>query len=801
MPEATLAGVRVVDCSDTVAGQFATRLLADYGADVVLVEPAGGSPLRQRGPFVRGDDGEMHSLLFEHLNGGKASSLVPDGSSIDAELVRLAATADVMVVSRPELAEAVGADTGAPVVVVITDFAATGPYADWQGSELIHQALSGSMYMTGLKDREPLYGVGERASYAAGLDAYIAITAALHQRIDRGESCRRIDISIHEAAAAMEQNFSTQWAYNGTVPVRDEGTRPKGRAQCSDGWVVYFVRQGPGQWAQFCEVFQVPELADDPRFSTWGALVSNWPIASALIDQQTRSLTVEEVADAAYRAKLVLAPVRDLAALYTEKHLRSRDFWRTVSGASGDRVALGPVFSGTRSIADRDRPAPSAGGGEAGTTPARPAVPRPIGARPSSRPLEGVRVLDLGTAWAGPMASRFLALLGADVIKLEGPNRVDGWRGELKDSPTVRNYPDLDGGAHPYNRHAWFNTQNHGKRSVVLDIKQPQGLQIAQDIARECDVVVANWSPGALDRAGLGYETLRKVNPNIVVVEMPALGSTGPLADQRGLGPTMEAMAGIAGLIGYPGGAPLGSGTAYLDPVGALHGAAAVLTALLHRDRHRGGQHVEVAQREAAMHWIGEHILDSIENETSQRLVGNAVPFASPHGAFRARGEDSWIAIGVETDEQWHQLCRVLDSEELANDPAFATASRRIENREQLETRLHEFTRTHQRATLATRLQGAGVPSAPVHTGADLHADEQLRATRWFARLRHPEAGEHDYPGLALVLDGERLQPTSCSPTFGQHTDEVLRELLCLPDDVIRQLYDSGVTTQHPLEV
>ena len=260
----------------------------------------------------------------------------------------------------------------------------------------------------------------------------------------------------------------------------------------------------------------------------------------------------------------------------------------------------------------------------------------------------------------------------------------------------------------------------------------------------------------------------------------------------------MEAMAGIAALIGYADGAPLGSGTAYLDPMGALHGASAVLTALLHRDLTGEGQHVEVAQREAAMHWIGDAILDAITNGTVRRPVGNAVAGQSPHGAFPAAGADEWVAIGVATDTQWASLCTVLDSDDLSNDDRFASSAGRLEHREDLERRLSKVTDAHDKHTLAARLQQAGVPAAPVHNGGDLHRDPHLRARNWFTTLDHPDAGRHDYAGLPLLLDGHRLQPRNPSPPFAHHNAEVLEELLGLGPVEQAALSDARVLADRP---
>jgi crotonobetainyl-CoA:carnitine CoA-transferase CaiB-like acyl-CoA transferase len=793
-----LDGLRVVDLSERIAGQFATRLMADHGADVRLAEPPGGSVTRPDGP------------LFRHLNAGKTAC--PAG-----DVVELCRWADVAVVGDAGEAARIAAACPDTLVAEVTDFGGAGPYRDWTGGELVHQALSGSMFMNGLAGREPLYGVGHRASCSAGLWLYIGVLAALHRRATDGTLPGPVEVTVHEAAAAMEQNFSTQYAYNGTYPWRGERVRTKSRAHCRGGWISYFVQRG--QWPLYCAMLGAPELADDPRFRAWPELVRNWRAAADLLAESAPSVDLDDVLRLAAEHRLVLAPMLSPLDLRHDEHLLARDFWREVPTPDGPQPALGPVFRMSLTPADRDRPAPPPaegaappgdGGRSASALPARDdPTPVPAGTaasvsgpewkRPAAAtdlPLAGVRVLDFTSAWAGPMATRILAMLGADVLKVEGPDRPDGWRGEWRERPSALGYyPDLEPGARPYDRDCWFNTQNHDKRSVVLDLRRAGGIELVRELLPHVDAVIANFSPGVLDRLGIGYRDAAALKPDLVLVEMPAAGNTGPRSRQRGLGPTMEANAGIAGLIGYPDDGPVGSGTAYLDPIGALHGAAALLTALYHRTAHGPGQYVEVAQQEAAMHWIGEIVLAAVETGTPPPLLGNARPDACPHGAFPAAGDDEWVAIAASTDAQWQALRAVL---ELPADPRFDTLAGRVAARAEVEAAVAAAVRERSKHETAALLQDAGVPAAPVVHGRDLHHDRHLRERDWFARLHHPQAGAHDYPCLPLRYAGRRPHPAHPSPMFGQHTDEVLREYLGLDDDRLAALRADGVTAAEP---
>lgn len=791
-----LGRLRVVDLTDSIAGQFAARLLADVGAQVVLVEPTRGCGMRRRGPFVVRDGAEPRSLLFEHLNGGKRSRLV-DAVSDERlnDIARLCAEADAVLVDDPTTAASLRAQGITALIVEFSPFGRVGPYARWQATELVLQALSGTMYITGLDDHEPLYGVGHRASFAAGAFAFIGVMADLHRRLSTGEGASSLEITEHEAAAAMEQNLSTQWSYSGTVTRRGNVYRPKGMAKCSDGWVVYFIHWET--WPGYCEAFRAAELVGDPRFASRELLAVNWREAREELDRHAADLTVAEVMAVAMRLGLVVAPVKALGALAEDEQLVDRGFWKTTHSARGDLPALGAVFQPSRIAVRRDQHAPLLGeGGEWDAGVERLPLPRRVGAT-GLPPLTGIRVLDFTSAWAGPMAAKLLGVLGATVVKVEGPGRLDSWRFETSTPSQPPYYPDSSPGPRPWNRSAWYNSQNHNKLGLGIDLKSPGGARVLRALADQSDVLIANWSPGALDRAGLGYAELAPSHPGVIVVEMPAAGNSGPLRGMRGLGPTMEAMAGMTSLIGYPD-LPTGSGSAYLDPTGALHGAAATLTALVHRDLTGEGQAVEVAQQEAATHWIGDYILDSVVNGTVYASDGNAVPDAAPHGAFPTAGDDQWIAFGAFDDRQWAALCAVLGGPGLATEEQFATHASRVANRDALTERLSALTRTEDKLDLAARLQDAGVPAASVHTGRDLFHDEHLRAREWFTELAHPEAGTHEYSGYPFLFDGARVRPVHGSPIFGQHNTHILRDFVGLSDDEIEALRADGAIADEP---
>lgn len=799
-------GLTVLDASSLVAGRYAARLFADQGADVELLEGAPDDRLLGHHAYQPGETPQGEAAIWRHCNVGKYAT---DRRSLDGAnpshhpaIVAAAGVADVVVVSDPALAdEIIGSGGTRPLVGLVTDFGRDGPYVNWRGSELVHQALSGSMFINGLVGRPPLYGYGMRTSYAAGSYLYNGLVAALIARMRTGDTPPGlVEVTVHECAAAMEQNFSGQWNYNRTLTFRDEMARPKGRVECLDGWIVYFLR--PDQWPIYCRLLDRLDLIEDPRFAEWSSLSVRWREAEAELRSSGKHLTVAEMIDDAADNGLILAPLPEPDSQFDDPQLAARDYWRWVEWPeAGRQRVLGPLYRMSRTPAVT--PAAVLERNDA-AVPTTPWVEAAQGAGslemlpPSAKPLQGVRVLDLTVAWAGPMAGRHLAMLGADVIKLEGPNRVDSWRGEVESPSRTHLYPHGVAGDRPYDRSCWFNSQNHDKSTVVVDTKTPEGLALARQLGDEADIVLVNYTPGALDRMGLGYRELVTTNPEVIVVEMPAFGTGGPQSSLKGLGPTMEAMAGLASLIGYPDSGPLGSGSAYLDPVGGLHGSAACLTALATRIKSGQGQHVEVAQREAAMHWAGEIFLAADRGAPAPVCAGNDRPDVAPHGAYPTRGLDEWVVLEAADDVAFSALCRVLEASGVADDPRYGSAKLRWANRRELDELLGTETVRFDRHELASRLQAAGVRAAPVQHGGDLVADPHLNANAWFTPLDHPSVGRYSYPGLPYVFDGERLTHRRSAPTYGQHNHEIIVGLLGLDEAEYEALVDRGIVADVP---
>jgi crotonobetainyl-CoA:carnitine CoA-transferase CaiB-like acyl-CoA transferase len=806
-PEAALAGLRVLDLSGGIAGQYCGKLLAGYGADCILAEPPGGTATRRLGPLVPGDRSSSRSALFRHLNQGK-SSVVCDPAG--GGLPLLASLADIVIRDQAMPLRL----PGTVIDCVIGEFPRCGAYRGWQGTELVHQAISGTMFQTGWPDREPLYGVGYRGYYACGTTAFISVLSAVHERARSGLG-QTVTATVFESNAAIAQNLVSQHSYNGSYETRRQYPGFLALLECQDHWMVLFAIR---YWERLCEVFGLDDLLGDQRFTQQASRLEHWEIVVERMQARARQSRAADLVGALQRARISAEVVTTPGSLITSPQWRARQFMRSAAGRGGrTEAALGPPFTVAGTGYCAVRPSPRLRRGQQAARALRAAEHRwrrekraadtqPVRDRPAEAetradgaagPLAGLRVIDMTTAWAGPFAARSLAHLGAQVIKIDAPSHPDSWRG-ASDGGAPRHYPEGEPGTRPWNRCVLFNTQGQGKLSLGLDLKLAGARDVFLQLADVSDIVIANFTPGVLERLGIGYATLAARNPRIVLVEMPAFGPGGPDSGHQGMGKTMEAACGMAALMGYGDGTPVLTGPAYLDPIGGLSAVAAALVALHWRDATGRGSRVEVPQTEAGAHWIGEHVLLHAEAGVSLPPAGNRVAYAAPHDAYPCQGTDEWIAIAITEQAQWRALCAVMARPDLGDSARYQTAAGRNRHRRELSECIAAWTRQFGKHELAAMLQAAGVPAAPVNNGADVSADPVLLQTGFIRALQHPEAGRHAYPGLSYQLARTPGGISKAAPCFGEHNDPVLRDILGLPGDQIAALKRTGAVTDRP---
>ena len=406
-------------------------------------------------------------------------------------------------------------------------------------------------------------------------------------------------------------------------------------------------------------------------------------------------------------------------------------------------------------------------------------------------PLSGIRVADFTWVWAGPFCTMQLAHMGAEVIRMESVRRVC----VLRMLP-----PWLDGQIGP-NRSGYFNQYNQGKRSINLDLTQPEGKEIAKKLVAISDVAAENFAGGVIDRLGLGYDALKRVKPDIVMISMSGYGQTGPESGYVSYGPAQVPLAGMSSLTGYIGSQPMHVGMSYGDPNAGRHAAFAVLAALLYRERTGKGQYIDMSQWESTMAVLGEGVMDYTMNGSQPPRSGNRDPWMAPHGIFRCAGaqtggglpEDQWVSIACGSDDEWRALCGAMGKPELADDARFQTLADRKTNEEALEAIVQEWTSTLEPSDVTEKLQQAGVAAFPPMANYMLDGDPHLAARDFWVEKEHPEVGVRKHAGIPWRMSETPCEVWRAAPKLGQDNEYVFGEMLGMSGKQIADLVERKV--------
>lgn len=808
-----LSPYRVLDLTTNTAA-ICGAMLADLGADVIAVEPPGGSPLRNNGPFRHDEPDLEHSLPWWAYARNKRSIELdlasPDGR---AAFLRLAAGADVVLDSfAPGHMAGLGLGydqlaAANPEVVhtSISPFGATGPKANWAASDLTVWASSGAHFLTGDDDRAPVAPTVPQAYLHAGAEAAVATLVALAERQRSGRG-QHVDVSAQAAAMMATQSVILAPAWNDLPLGRVGGGLKFGPLfvrfvyPCADGYVNITLLFGNvlGQFTRrlFAWMHEEGFVDEATRDKDWIAYVqlltsgqepvSEFLRAMACIEDFTRSHTKAELLQGTFDRHVLIVPVSTAADTLTSPQLQAREYWQRLAHPVANQLATfpGPFAKFNAWPIEYRRRPPLVGEhtAEVLSEPVRRKSRRETNDAPPTRPLEGLRVCDFSWVYAGPAATRSLVDWGATVVKVESTRFLDALR---------TGQPYKDGVVGP-ERSANFCNVNIGKLGITLDLAKPEARQLALQLADWADVVVENFSPGAMKEWGLEYETLRIRNPGLIMLSTCLNGATGPQAQLAGYGTMGAALSGFHDLTGWPDRPPAGPFLAYTDYVSPKFIAASILAALDHRARTGQGQYIDLSQAEASLHFLAPAILDYTVNERLRTRDGNNSEEAAPHGVFRCAGDDAWVAIVAETEAQWHSLCAAMEHPEWAEDDRFALLARRYARRDQLATLIEEWTRERSSAEAEAILQAAGVPAHRVSNAAEVLADAQLLARGHFVIVNQPEVGEVLVEGPRFRLSRSGPAVLHPAPTLGQHNELVLKEILGLSDDAIAELVVSG---------
>ncbi|HZC46628.1 MAG TPA: CoA transferase [Candidatus Acidoferrum sp.] len=777
-----LSGIRVIDQAGE-CGELCGRLLADLGAEVIRVEPTAGAESRRLPPF-HGDT----SLYFAVRNLGK-KSVTLDMESADGRrrLDRLLDSADVWIEShradnlyRREFLERYPS----LVITSITPFGLTGPYRDYNATDAVLVAMSGLLFRSGVPGKPPLLPPGALAYDIAGTTAAFATVAALWHRAQTGRG-DHLDVSVMEAAAQTSDwalpNFSAAKARGGQYFEMRTGNAPiYTMYPCADGYVRLIILNAR-QWRSMRAWLGEPQVLQPEHFDhLLGRMSIQTDILDPMYAEFFKDKTKVELAREAQRRGLAMTPVLTPDEVLAADHFASRKTFRDTDVADGvhGRVADGFFILDGRRLGITGR-APNVGehNNENETlAPITKSAPAPNSAR-SGYPFTGIRVLDFGIGGVGVEAGRLLAEYGADVIKIE-----------------TRAHPDFIRAIFGTEMNPSFASSSRCKRSFGINLRTERGLEIIKRLVAVSDVVIENSSTGTMEKIGLGFDQMRKINPRIVLVSSQLMGATGPWKDWIGFGPNSRTAGAMTYLWNFPeGGMPPGSGAIHPDHLAGRLLALGAVSTLIARERRGVGGHLEVAQVEVIIGLLADLMLKASIDPGSVGPQGNLSVRGAPWGVYPCTGNERWCAITVRDDNDWRRFRDAIGDPQWARAREYETTRGRIEARAEIDRRVAEWTSARSDREVTDVLQRAGVPAGFMMYASDMPADPHLVARGYPQSVEQPGVGAMMFEGPAFQATSIREPIVAPAPALGEHTREICRTILRMEDADVSKLVTEGV--------
>ncbi len=809
-----LAPYRVLDLTD-VRGQLTGMMLGDLGADVIRVEPPGGSDARRVGPFLADAPEADASLAFAAYNRNKRSIELDLESPVGrARFLELLRGADFLLDSGPpSLLDAAGLDVDALqrendtlVHVRITPFGADGPHAAFPASDLTIAALSGAMSLQGDADRAPIRLSVPQAWRHAGAEAAVAALVG-HARTRTTGKGVFVDVSAQSALTWTMLNGLTAAPIQGRDLERDGAGLQIGPITfplvhpAKDGHVVTLAIGGMMQKIKPWMIesgtvdaawYDREDWDDyDRKLYRGGDFAISFAELGEAADRFLATRDRNDLFRSGLEIGQTIAPVMRVEDMLDFDQLVAREYFHEIELANGARVkAPGPFSRPSGETFEIRRRAPRVGEHtdeivaelEAGP---RERIPLATPTPPTALPFEGLKVADFSWVGVGPISAKYLADHGADVVHIESSVRPDALR-------TAGPFKDGEAG---WNRSQFFGEFNTSKRSLALDLKHEGAAEVKERLLGWADVVLESFTPGAVDRLGIGYARASEINPGIIVVSSCLMGQTGPIASMAGYGYHAAAVAGFFELVGWPDRDPVGPWNAYTDTVAPRFLTSTLLAALDHKRRTGEGQHIDLGQMEAALHFLAPEILASQATGEIFSRNGNRSADAAPQGVYPCAGEDEWLAIGIESDAQWRALRECLGDPAWARDPSLDEVAGRLEAHDAIDAHLAAWTRERKPRDAMETLVREGVPAGHVQRSSDLQNDPQLAHRGFYRQFEHGEMGRVPYSGHQFRVSGYDNGPIGPSPLLGGESFEVLNDWLDFSPEQVAELMAGGAIT------
>ncbi|MCR6672436.1 CoA transferase [Devosia ginsengisoli] len=778
--ERPLAGLIVVDL---VKGSLAAigRTLAELGAEVVLVETAASAR--------PGADDRRRQIEFAVGNAGKHSVLLDlDTPRGRASLDALIARSDILIEDASANAD-VHLDIGdirdryqTLTVLSVSDFGRDNVFSSYQATDPVLHALSSELARSGIKGRAPLLPPGQLAYATAATQATFAVLLAYYNRLRTGWGDWLDFSALDGVSQALDPGFGIGGSatLGGRPSDMPRDRPPRGQLypiiDCADGKVRICVLS-PRQWQSLHRLMGSPEEFADPAFNNTKVRRESEALTQA-IAAHFGTMTRKELEIAGETFGVPIGAVLSLEEAVATEHMRAREALTTVADGFGGTIQMS---NGALEINGRRMGPPkgvSARGADSVKIGGKPLGAHRQGPKPGRRPLEGIRVLDLGVIVVGAEQGRLLADYGADVIKVEAKAFPDGGRQTLNGEPLSMG----------------FAAGHRNKRSLGLNLKDMEGKKLFLRLAEKADVILSNFKAGTLESLGLGYDVVSKINPEIIMVDSSAFGPTGPWSRRMGYGPLVRANAGLTALWRYPDDPESYSDsvTIYPDHTAARIGVVAILAMLIARLGHGRGGRVSIAQAEIMLNQMGEQIA----------MVGEELPLTptdAPWGVFPCKGDDEWCVVTIRSDADWRALNAITGWSKVLGDARLDTRDGRLAHREHIEAALRQWLADKTPHEAMAILQQAGVPAAAMFRVHDLMEQFYFGQRSLLRTESHPHIPESYLVERHSVVSHDLAEPpTRAAPLMGEHTAEVVRDWLRLTSAETERLVAAGVL--EPIE-
>ena len=800
---APFSNLKVLDFSADFAGSYCSKLLADFGAPVKKIIYEGrGDRSASYGPFIDDFRDSKSSAMFHYMNYNKEVIPVPEGTQLNEKLLL---SADLLIEDFSskdfnfcgldlEKIRKLNPDI---LICSLTPFGRETEWVDKPWSDLTIQALTGMCSVNGEQGKAPLKEPGTESEFITGANAFVASVAALINRDVTGVS-QGVNVSILKSVLHSYSPYLLAALHTRNPREQQSQGLHFGLIPCKDGYVSLSVRHEP-TWEHMWLFFGDPEFSENPKFDTAAKRRINEEELSEILLPILAQYSRKDLLHGLSPLRILVGIANSVSDLLEDEHLKARNAFINYESEGKSWQMPGPPFQMSltpwkfeSSATPEDfqiweEPLKLTNK----TSKSLSALNKPKG------PLSGMRGIVLTQAWAGAYSTQLLSDLGMEIIQVESVTRIDPWRGGVP--PRLAGlYPNSNPGDNPWDRNALYNGVNRGKKAITLDLSHSEAKEVFMELVSISDVVVENFSGRVISNLGLDYESLRSVNPSVVMVRMPTYGTSGPYSNYPGNGGTTEPVSGMSFLMGYHDGPPVNSGIMHTDAYSGVLACGATITALRERLISGVGQEVDISQQEVSMTLLAEYIMEGSLSGESPGRQGNINRDYAPQGCYLSK-DSYWIAISVKTDRQWKSFCDSLMLDSLVTDEDYSTKEFRKMNAVRLDREISKKMGNCIASEVVGKLQAESVPCEVISTLLEAAENDDFYQMGLFEKIFHSESGNFYYPVPPWDFENNPRNAQEPAPTLGEHSEEIFSNLNGWSENEITRFKNLGLTGTDPL--